>query len=74
MERKKLLKKQNKTQVEEEEAQRKCAHAVRNQKGKKKKSFLQACGSFNEEVIQGAFSGGGDGGGDAVQIDVSNLG
>lgn len=43
-------------------------------KKERKKSFLQACGSFNEEVIQGAFSGGGNGGGDAVQIDVSNLG
>lgn len=34
-EEKKLLKK-NKTQVEEEEAERKCAHAVRNQKAQKK--------------------------------------
>lgn len=41
---------------------------------KEKKCFLRARHSFNEEVIQGAFSGGGDGGGYVVEIDVSNLG
>lgn len=36
--------------------------AIKKGKKKDEKSFLRACGSFNEDVIQGAFSGGGGGG------------